>query len=119
MRLDLKTHIRIIRLILFAVCPLLFTSLLASRVEEPVDSVAEEELPFTKVYEIVATNFADPVDPGHAIFDGAIRGMPAALDPFCSFFDPDQFEQYRQLTSSKADGFGTILFLFRLGNALP
>jgi len=66
---------------------------------------------FTKVYGVVEANFMNPVEPDRAIFDGAIRGMLVALDPFCSFLDADQFEQHRQFTQGKARGFGSILFV--------
>jgi carboxyl-terminal processing protease len=111
MRLDRKTHNRIIRTILFAACLLPSTLLQASQVEKPVDKGAEEGLPFTKVCDTVATNFADPVDPDRAIFDGAIRGMLATLDPFCSFLDADQYEQQRQFEQGEARGFGSALLI--------
>jgi carboxyl-terminal processing protease len=111
MRLDRKTHNRIIRTILFAACLLPSTLLQASQVEKPVDKGAEEGLPFTKVCDTVATNFADPVDPDRAIFDGAIRGMLATLDPFCSFLDPDQYQQQRQFEQGETRGFGSVLFI--------
>lgn len=111
MSLNLKSHLRIVRSILFSGCALLFASLSASRAEELSDNVAQERLAFTTVYGIVEANFMDSVDPDRAIFDGAIRGMLAALDPFCSFLDADQFEQHRQYTQGKARGFGSILFL--------
>jgi carboxyl-terminal processing protease len=37
--------------------------------------------------------------------------MLSALDPFSSFFDPDQFEQLRQFTQGKARGFGSVLYV--------
>ena len=53
----------------------------------------------------------DPVDPDRMVFDGGIRGMLSALDPFSSFFDPDQFEQLKQFTQGKSRGFGSVLYV--------
>ena len=111
MRLGRKTHIRIIRTVSFAACLASSTLILASQADKPVDKGAEEGLPFSKVYETVAANFADPVDPDHAIFDGAIRSMLATLDPFCSFLDADQYEQQRQFEQGQAQGFGSVLLI--------
>jgi carboxyl-terminal processing protease len=84
---------------------------LPSRADEPPDDVTEETQAFTRIYSVVEANFAEPVDPNRAVFDGAIRGMLAALDPFCSFLDADQYEQHCQFAQGKARGFGSILFL--------
>lgn len=111
MRPDLRTHVRIIFLILVCICPPVVTSLLAWQVEGPVDNAAEEGSAFRKVYEIVAANFAEPVDPDRAILDGAIRGMLATLDPFCSFLDADQFEKHSRFVQGKSQGFGSTLFI--------
>lgn len=111
MRLGLRPNGRIIRFILFSGCALLCASLFPARANETTDDLAQERLGFTKVYGVVEANFMDPVEPDRAIFDGAIRGMLVALDPFCSFLDADQFEQQRQFTKGKARGFGSILFV--------
>src|SRR5579862_6221093 len=46
---------------------------------------------FTKFYSLVEQNFAVPVSPDKAIYDGAIPGMLATLDPHSTFFDPRAF----------------------------
>ena len=51
------------------------------------------------------------VDPDHAIFDGGIRGMLSALDPFCAFLDRDQFELMKQQARGESIGFGSILYV--------
>ena len=43
---------------------------------------------FTQVYELVQQNYAEPVDPDKAIYNGAIPGMLRVLDPHSNFFDP-------------------------------
>ena len=77
----------------------------------PSDSVTVESLKFTQAYGAIQKNFADPVDPDRAVLDGGIRGMLSALDPFCSFFDKDQFELLKQQTRGEALGFGSILYV--------
>ena len=43
---------------------------------------------FTQVYEVVQQNYAEPVNPDKAIYNGAIPGMLRVLDPHSNFFDP-------------------------------
>ena len=66
---------------------------------------------FSRVYQVVEAHYVDPINPDAAILDGAIRGMLTALDPFSSFFDPDQFQQLRQQQRGKSKGFGSILYV--------
>jgi carboxyl-terminal processing protease len=51
---------------------------------------------FTKAYGLVEENFADPVAPDKAIYDGAIPGMLRTLDPHSSFQDPKAFARMRE-----------------------
>ena len=77
----------------------------------PSDEVTVESLKFTQAYGAIQKNFAEPVDPDGALLDGGIRGMLSALDPFCSFFDKEQFELLKQQTRGEALGFGSILYV--------
>jgi carboxyl-terminal processing protease len=77
----------------------------------PPDEVAAEALKFTAVYGALEQHYVDPVDPDHAIFDGGIRGMLSALDPFCAFLDRDQFELLKQQARGESMGFGSILYV--------
>ena len=77
----------------------------------PADDVTVETLKFTEVYSAVQRNFAEAVDPDRTVLNGGIRGMLSALDPFCSFFDRDQFELLKQQTRGEALGFGSILYV--------
>jgi carboxyl-terminal processing protease len=64
------------------------------------------------VYEIVETNYADPVDPDQAIYGspyGTAGAIPAALrtlDPHSNFFDPRQFALLREDQEGKYYGVG-------------
>ncbi len=63
----------------------------------------------TSVYALVEQNAADPVSPEQAFYQGAIPGMLRRLDPHSVFFDPQQFEQLKQLETSTRKGFGSVV----------
>ena len=77
----------------------------------PNDPVTQESLKFAKIYGLLEEHYAVPVDPDHAIFDGAIRQMLSTLDPFSAFFDRQQFEQLQAQTRGEQLGFGSILYV--------
>ena len=79
--------------------------------EPEAPEVAASLETFSRVYQAVEAHYVDPVNPDAAILDGAIRGMLTALDPFSSFFDPDQFQQLREQQRGKSKGFGSILYV--------
>jgi len=60
------------------------------------DSLKTSLKSFTKVYDLVEENFADPVNPDKAIYKGAIPGMLRTLDPHSNFFDPHDFQILRE-----------------------
>jgi len=53
--------------------------------------IRESMKEFTDVYSVVEQNYADPVNPDKAIYDGAIPGMLHVLDPHSNFFDPKAY----------------------------
>lgn len=61
---------------------------------------------FTRVLEIVETNFADPVKTEKALYDGAIPGMLRTLDPHSSFFDPRELARFRENQRGQYFGVG-------------
>jgi carboxyl-terminal processing protease len=85
-----------------------------SRLLLAADDPAEIEQQLKKiaaVYATVESESASPVPAETAIYQGAIPGMLRTLDPHSVFFDPDQFEQLRQMQSSERKGFGTVVSL--------
>jgi carboxyl-terminal processing protease len=66
------------------------------------DSVKE----FTQVYETVEENYAEPVSPDKAIYNGAIPGMLHSLDPHSNFFDPKSYSLLREEQRGKYYGVG-------------
>ena len=67
---------------------------------------------FTRVYDVVEQNYAEPVDPDKAIYGpsnsnvGAIPGALRTLDPHSNFFDPRAFSALREDQEGKYYGVG-------------
>src|SRR5213594_761339 len=61
---------------------------------------------FTQVYEVVEENYAEPVNPDKAIYNGAIPGMLHVLDPHSNFFDPKSYSLLREDQRGKYYGVG-------------
>ncbi|MGB9072467.1 MAG: S41 family peptidase [Terriglobales bacterium] len=61
---------------------------------------------FTQVFETVEENYAEPVSPDKAIYNGAIPGMLHSLDPHSNFFDPKSYSLLREEQRGKYYGVG-------------
>jgi carboxyl-terminal processing protease len=61
---------------------------------------------FAQVYDMVEQNYAEPVNPDKAIYNGAIPGMLHVLDPHSNFFDPKQYSLLREDQRGKYYGVG-------------
>jgi len=61
---------------------------------------------FSQVYEVVEQNYAEPVDAGKAIYNGAIPGMLRVLDPHSNFFDPKSYSALREDQRGRYYGVG-------------
>jgi carboxyl-terminal processing protease len=61
---------------------------------------------FAQVYDIVEQNYAEPVSPDKAIYNGAIPGMLHVLDPHSNFFDPKSYSLLREDQRGKYYGVG-------------
>src|SRR5215472_10785935 len=59
------------------------------------DEVKSSIRNFTKVYDLVEQNFADPVKADKSIYKGAVPGMLRELDPHSNFFDPKEYQALR------------------------
>ena len=90
---------------------LLFIPFPALAQTTPGNDVTQSDLKLARIYQALQQFYTSPLDPDHAILDGAIRGMLSTLDPFSAFFDRDQFETLQQQTRGEALGFGSILFV--------
>jgi carboxyl-terminal processing protease len=93
-----------------ALCALL-GGVFAPGLEEVSAASGEDEVKsslraFTKVFTAVEENFADPVAPDKAIYNGAVQGMLRGLDPHSNFFDQKQYQQVREDQRGKYFGVG-------------
>ena len=61
---------------------------------------------FAEVYNLVEQNYAEPVNPDKAIYNGAIPGMLHVLDPHSNFFDPKSYSLLREEQRGKYYGVG-------------
>src|ERR1700744_3055154 len=61
---------------------------------------------FSQIYSLVEQNYAEPVNPDKAIYNGAIPGMLHALDPHSNFFDPKSYALMREDQRGKYYGVG-------------
>jgi carboxyl-terminal processing protease len=64
---------------------------------------------FTKVLDVVQSNYAEPVDVDKAVYQGAIPGMLRMLDPHSNFFDARQFALLREDQRGKYYGVGMVV----------
>lgn len=60
---------------------------------------------FVNVINSIKTHYVEPVD-DKELFENAIRGMLAGLDPHSSFLDKSDFEDLKTVTSGKFGGLG-------------
>jgi len=64
---------------------------------------------FTRVLDVVQSNYAEPVDVDKAVYQGAIPGMLRVLDPHSNFFDARQFALLREDQRGKYYGVGMVV----------
>jgi carboxyl-terminal processing protease len=107
----LITKVSIIRTISVSVGVLLLAASLFGQTDVPDDDVSQESIKFVQVYAALEKNYMDDVNPDRAILEGGIRGMLSTLDPFSSFFNPDQFQMLKEQTRGNTLGFGSILYV--------
>jgi carboxyl-terminal processing protease len=80
----------------------------APRVSE--DAARSESVKsFTKIFDTIEQNFADPVQPDKAVYDGAIPGMLNTLDPHSRFLDPKEYSKMREDQSGRYYGIGMMV----------
>jgi carboxyl-terminal processing protease len=86
-----------------------FAFLLLFSADDPGDLLSRELKKIVDVFVAVDQQAADPIPPDVAFYQGAIPGMLKTLDPHSIFFDPNQYEQLRQMEKSEQKGFGTVV----------
>jgi carboxyl-terminal processing protease len=73
------------------------------------DELEREMRRFIEVFAIAERQSTDPMNLDQAFYQGAIPGMLRQLDPHSVFFDPDQFEQLKEMQKSVSKGFGSVV----------
>jgi carboxyl-terminal processing protease len=64
---------------------------------------------FTRVLDVVQSNYAEPVDIDKVVYEGAIPSMLRVLDPHSNFFDARQFALLREDQRGKYYGVGMVV----------
>jgi carboxyl-terminal processing protease len=75
----------------------------------PDDPMSQSLKAFTKVYDLVEQNFAEPVKSDKAVYEGAIPGMLRTLDPHSNFFDPKTYAAMREEQRARYFGVGMTI----------
>src|SRR3977135_3085989 len=70
------------------------------------DDISNSLKLFTKAYNVVEQNFADPLDTDKALYKGAIPGVLRTLEPHSNFFDPKDFAQLMEDQKGRYYGVG-------------
>ncbi|GAB6071697.1 S41 family peptidase [Venenivibrio stagnispumantis] len=60
---------------------------------------------YTDVLKLVEENYPDPVKPKDLLY-GSLRGMLSALDPYSTFFTPEEFKEFTTETQGEFGGLG-------------
>ena len=102
-----RSAILVLTVILACGCVgMLFGQRLASNSTSSDTDVRESLRSFSDVYDVVQQNYAEPVNPDKAIYNGAIPGMLRVLDPHSNFFDPKSYAALREEQRGKYYGVG-------------
>jgi len=86
--------------------PVLFLVALSVSAEDDLETQVKR---VTQAFALVEQNAEDPVSSQQLFYQGVIPGMLRRLDPHSVFFDPQQFEQLKQLETSTRKGFGSVV----------
>ena len=78
------------------------------------DDLQDSIKSFARVLTIVQQNYAEPIDVGKLVYDGAIPGMLHMLDPHSYFFDPKQFAKLME--DQRGNYFGVGMRIAPEGN---
>ena len=98
-------------LLIIFTCGLLGSAAFSQRGSSPSAGASDNDVrdslkQFSDVYALVEQNYAEPVNPDKAIYNGAIPGMLHVLDPHSNFFDPKSYSLLREEQSGKYYGVG-------------
>ncbi len=60
---------------------------------------------YTEVFKIVKDHYVEPVDSKKLVY-GSLRGMLSSLDPYSTFFTPEEFKEFTTETHGEFGGLG-------------
>jgi carboxyl-terminal processing protease len=88
-------------LLIIVTCGLLGSAAFSQRGNSSATGASDNDVrdslkQFSEVYNLVEQNYAEPVNPDKAIYNGAIPGMLHVLDPHSNFFDPKSYSLLRE-----------------------
>jgi len=101
------------QLCLFVMAACLLAAQTQPAANQPQDNPAEELDPYLKqfldVLNTVETTSAEAASTEKLFYEGAIPSMLRQLDPHTQFFDPERFQQLKQMQESEQKGFGSVV----------
>ncbi len=68
---------------------------------------------FEEVVEVLESRSADPIDRRDGVYEGAVPGMLAGLDPHSRFFSPQIFDRFKEEQQGSYAGVGMQIRSFR------
>jgi carboxyl-terminal processing protease len=77
--------------------------------EDPTKDLPAALRSFVQVLSTVQTESAEPQPVDKLVYEGAIPSMLRQLDPHTQFFDPERFQQLKQMEQSEQKGFGSVV----------
>src|SRR5580765_2209340 len=93
MNQEVRSHKSGVRILAALLC----VPLVGFAADDPTVDLARQLKTIIYVYAAAEREAADPVSAQALLFQGAIPSMLRTLDPHSVFFDPDQFEQLKQM----------------------
>jgi carboxyl-terminal processing protease len=109
MKMKRTPYLALIAASLALLVPLFVSGIRARAAATPDDDLARGVHSLTAAYALVEKNFADPISPEHAIYEGAIPGMLRTLDPHSNFLNPSEFGDMQRKQHAQYFGVGMLI----------
>jgi carboxyl-terminal processing protease len=109
MKIRRTPYLALIAASLALVVPLSVLGIRARAASTADDDLARDVHSLTAAYVLVEKNFADPISPEKAIYEGAIPGMLHTLDPHSSFLNPSEFGDMQRKQHAQYFGVGMLI----------
>ena len=109
MKMRRTPYLALIAASLALLVPLSVSGIRARAASTPDDDLARGVHSLTAAYALVEKNFADPISPEKAIYEGAIPGMLHTLDPHSNFLNPSEFGDMQRKQHAQYFGVGMLI----------